>query len=183
MVVGIVAVVLCAVFLPGVVAIGLGIAGMSKAAKLGGAKKGQALAGIILGVLSIALGVGTWFLVRAAVDKSSDVISDVVDDALGVADPDTYEIKIGRCELDQSGNAIAEGTIRNTPLNADRGSAVTRNYQIEVEFIQQGEVVDTGTVLALDVAPRDTQTWTIDGSVAEGGTVRCSVVAVNNFLN
>ncbi len=176
LVVGIVSVVLCGVFLPGLVAIGLGIAGMAKAGKLGGAKKGQALAGLILGVLSIAIGVGAWALFVSAADRTGEAIGDAVDEALGSADPDTFEIKIDRCELDRGGAAVAEGTIENTASD-------TRNFEVEVEFVQQGEVVDTGTKVAFDVAPGDSQSWTIDGFVSTGRSVRCSVVAVNNFLN
>ncbi|MFN0026400.1 MAG: FxLYD domain-containing protein, partial [Acidimicrobiales bacterium] len=119
---------------------------------------------------------GSWFLFVSLADKTGEAIGDAVDDAFGAADPDTFEVKIASCESDREGAVLVEGTIENTASD-------TRNFQVEVEFVQQDEVVDSGIAQVLDVAPGDRQPWTTDGFVSPGQSVRCSVVGVNNLLN
>ncbi|MFZ4517960.1 MAG: DUF4190 domain-containing protein [Microthrixaceae bacterium] len=63
--------ILCFGCLTGIPALVLGILGLRKSNELGGTGKGQAIAGIVLGAISIALAIGYIILVIAAGGSSS----------------------------------------------------------------------------------------------------------------
>ncbi len=154
LIVGIAAVLLCFTFVPGLVALILGLVGLGRAKKVGGTGKGQAITGVVLGVLSILLGVGSWI----ALARGADKVSDAVDELAGPADPSTYDIRVTRCELDEVGNVVAQGEIKNT-------SDKERNYEIRVEFVRAGEVLDSGNTFVSNIDADDSETWDVRGIV------------------
>ena len=172
MIVGIVSLVLCFAFVGGVAAIVLGAIGLGKAKQLGGLKKGQALAGVILGALSILIGIGAWI----AIARGSDEVNDALDGINGPAATDTFDVTVETCEIDEFGNATAEGTITNTSNRA-------RSFEVEVEFVRAGEVVDSTSTIVSDIEPGAQEDWSVPGAVDGSDNVRCTVPAVNNFFN
>ena len=176
MIVGIVSLVLCFLFLGGVIAVVLGVIGLSKARSRGGAKKGQAAAGLIMGVVSLALGAGSWVLFVVAVNEGSDAIADATDELGGPADSSTYKVDITTCALDRSGTATVSGTIRNT-------SSRERNFEVEAEFRRSGTVLETGSTIVFDLGQGESQTWEVVSVIDSGRAVDCNVTDVNNFLN
>jgi hypothetical protein len=164
--------VLCFVFAPGVAAIVLGAIGLGKAKQLGGKGRGQAIAGIVLGALSLLAGIGT----VVAINRGADEVEDALDELGGAADPDTFDVTVESCELDEFGTATAEGLIINT-------SSRQRNYEIVVEFVRDDDVLDSGTTLVFDVDEDDRDTWTVVGTVDESDGVECTVSGVNNVFN
>jgi hypothetical protein len=169
---GIASIVLCFVFAPGVAAIVLGAIGLGKAKQLGGKGKGQAIAGIVLGAVSLLAGIGT----LVAINRGADEVEDLVDEFGGPADPDTFDVTVDNCELDEFGTATAEGLIINT-------SGRSRNYEVVVEFVRGDEVLDSGTTVMFDVGEGERDTWTVVGTVDESDDVECTVSGVNNVFN
>ncbi len=172
LIVGIAAIVLCFTFVLGIVAVALGAVGLGKARSAGGKGKGQAITGIVLGLLSLLLGAGSWI----ALARGADRVEEAVDELAGPADPDTYDIEVERCELDRFGTALAQGRIENTSDNE-------RNYEIRVEFVRRGEVLDSGNTIVTNVAAGDSETWEVNGIVDGDANVRCTVTDVNNIFN
>lgn len=172
MIVGIAAVVLCFTFVPGVVALILGVIGLGKAKGVGGKGKGQAITGIVLGLLSVVLGIGSWW----AIARGADRVEEVVDELAGPADPSTYEVSVTRCQLDDVGNVVAQGRLENT-------SDEERNYEVRVEFVRGGDVLDSGNTFLTNIAADDSVVWEITGIVDGDGNLRCTVTDVNNLFN
>jgi len=172
MIIGIVSVVFCFVGIGGPIALVLGVIGLGKARRLGGDRRGQAIAGIVLGIVSMAIGVGFWLLVVLGANEVTDSVADLV----GPADPSSYDITVDECQVGPAGRVTAEGTIDN------RGDS-QRNFEVEVEFVSGGEVLDRGSVVVFDVPAGADELWAIEGQVQRPGGVSCRVVGVNNYLN
>lgn len=172
LVVGIVSLALCMAFVGGIVAVVLGVVGLGRAKERGGARRGQAIAGIILGVLSMLLGLGTWFALAQTISNASDGL----ESAVGPADRSTYDISVDDCTVSATGAATASGSIEN---RSDRDL----NFEVVVEFVRSGSVLDEGDTLVFDVPAGDVDTWSVDGFVPASATVTCRISEVNNYLN
>ncbi len=172
LIVGLGSLVLCMAFVFGLVAVVLGVVGLGRAKERGGAKRGQAIAGIILGVLSMVAGLGTWVTIGQIISSASDSLDSVA----GPADRSSYDISMDDCSVGRTGAATASGTIENR-------SGRDLNFEVVVQFVRAGSVLDEGGTLVFDVPAGDADTWFVGGVVPGGTTVSCKVTEVNNYLN
>jgi hypothetical protein len=172
LVLGIVAVVLffsCGLgVLCGILALVFGFIGLGRA-KTSGQGRGLSLAGIVLGAIGVIGGI--LFIVLIA------FVGNNVDDALGSADPDDYEIEPQSCGIDADGYVTFEGTIENT---AGR----------DMDFVVLTEIRDTDEDVVLrepttivSVSEGDTTRWEVTAYVDQGANVECSVDGVDDFFN
>jgi len=172
LVVGIVALVFCFTVVGGIAAVVLGFLGLARARQRGGAGRGRAVAGLVLGLISVVLGVLTWL----AVGAGFQLLGDALDGLVGPADPADYAVSVDTCDATGNGGAAATGSITNT-------SGRTRNFLVRVAFRDDGSVLDNAEDVVYSLDPGDEGTWTVDGSARAGSRLTCAVVAVENYLN
>lgn len=159
----------------GVLAIIFGFIGLGKAKELGGNGRGMSIAGIVLGIVgSIVSVILLIFLIVAAGEAADDVANDIG----GTADPSTYDIQTGTCEVDEFGFAEYWGTITNT---ADE----EKNFTIDVEFRDGSNavVIESSSDIVTDLAVGDTAQWSVTIRTNDATSVSCQVTDVQNFFN
>ncbi len=172
LVAGIASLVLCMTFVVGALAVVLGVVGLYRGAHRGGAKRGEAIAGIVLGVLSVVVGALAWVAVFLAVDN----VSEVLESAVGPADPTTFSILLQECTTSQNAKVTASGVIENT-------SGSIKSFEIEIEFARDDSVIEKADSLVLNLAPGDVEFWAVVGYVPGTAVATCQVGEVNNYLN
>ena len=157
--------------LAGVLAVVFGFLGMGKAKELGKGR-GMSLAGVILGLVGIVGGILFLVLVTIGVNKASDNIND----AIGPANKDNYDISTDTCKID-NGSVTFEGTIKNT-ANRSLGFNIVgeiRNTRTNVVLATENDYVQT--------SKGDTVTWSLDTQIDNSVDITCKVTDVNNWLN
>jgi hypothetical protein len=172
LVVGIVALVFCFTVVGGVAAVVLGVIGLRRAGRQAGAGRGRAIAGLVLGLISVVLGLLTLLAVGATVQ----FLGDALDGLAGPADPADYAVSVDTCSAGAAGVAEATGSITNT-------SGSVRNFLVRVEFTRSGAVLDRGDDIVFGLDPGEQVAWDVVAPLAGGGRVDCAVVAVENYLN
>jgi hypothetical protein len=166
--------VLCLGPFAGVVAIVLGMLGLKKASEIG-VGRGQSIAGIVLG------GIGTvlWVIVGIALLAGAAKVSDNLHNAVGTADPSTYDVTQASCAVDDVGFITFTGTIKNT-------ASSQKNFSISGEFRDKSSdaVIDTSTDIVTDLNAGDTAQWKMVSTKSETTTqVTCKVTEVDNWFN
>ena len=152
-------------FLFGVLALVFGLIGWSAANK-GAPNKGMSIAGTVLALAGIGLGVFGVIVVNRAVDEISDNISNI----FGTADPSEYEVVVGTCGPGDNGWLEATGTIQNT--TGDRTS-----FWVTVHFLDANgvQVADASDIVGT-LEPGRTATWTANSNQEFPGAVTCEIV-------
>ena len=150
-------------FVPGLVAIGLGVAGLRRAGvRPDGQGRGPAIAGIVCGVLGTLASVAAFAIVALFVASSDFTILDTE-----VAGPDDVELTDRTCEVD-GGQAIAGGVLRNTSGEAHGFIVTVQLLDHDVAFASASDRLEhdleDGQTWAWEVAvPVDPQQVNTDG--------------------
>ena len=133
-------------------------------------RRGQATAGVVLGLVAAVLGVVGFVIV-------GNVINDAAD-SLGRAAPSSYDITTVDCSVSEFGLANASGNIANT-------SDHTRSFDISVDFLDNaGTRVGDGVDIVNDLAAGQSAEWSVTDSVnRDVGTPQCQIRGVDNFFS
>lgn len=150
----------------GVLALVFGFIGRGKARR-GASGKGQATAGIVLGV--IALGLGVWGVVL--VSDAVDDIDDAFEDTSGEVPADEHTVAMATCTVDEFGFTSATGTLRNT-------TDENHSYQITVQFFAGETRVGEGFAYLSELAPGQEATWEATDLLEAGAVADCRIQPV-----
>jgi hypothetical protein len=137
-------------FLPGIVAIVLGIIGLRRAGERpDGQGRAPSVAGIVCGVLGTLASIAAFAIVALFVASSDFTILDTE-----VAGPDDVELTDRTCEVD-GGQAVATGVLRNT-------SGEAHGFIVTVQFLDHGtELASASDRLEQDLEVDQTWAWEV----------------------
>jgi hypothetical protein len=145
----------------GVLAVIFGVVGRNAAPKRGGAGKGQAIAGLVLGGVAILLGIVGVIAINSFFDDPEYSSSNP-------ADSSDYDVKLERCGVHESGEGEATGTIKNT-------SDEVQDFAIRVLF-RSSEREHEGFDILPDLEPGESRDWyAVSFSAAPDLTCRVTV--------
>lgn len=137
------------------------------AANNGAPNKGMAVAGTVLSLVGIGLGIFGVVIVNRVVDH----IEENVGNLFGTADPSEYELVLDTCGPADNGWLAAGGTIQNTTGNRT-------SFWVTVHFLDANgvQVADASDIVGT-LEPGRTATWTATSYQDYSGTaVSCEIV-------
>ncbi len=153
----------------GVLALIFGLVGRSTARKRQGARRGQAIAGTVLGGVAIGLSIIGALVIIAWVEDTDITVKGPF--RLGRADPAVYDTTVDTCTVLRD-FAESTGTITNT-------SNVSRTFVVVVVFRDGVTRIGEGADHIRELRPGETAHWRT-GDVVRATSARCGVVVENS---
>jgi Domain of unknown function (DUF4190) len=153
----------------GVLALIFGLVGQANARKRDGAGRGQAIAGTVLGGVTIGLSIIGVLIIVVWVRDTEITLKGPF--RLGRADPAVYDATLDTCTHEHD-FAESTGTITNT-------SNVRRTFVVVVAFREDETRVGEGTGQIRDLLPGETARWRT-GDVVRATSVRCEFAVENS---
>jgi Domain of unknown function (DUF4190) len=154
----------------GVLALIFGLVGQSNARKRDGAGRGQAIAGTVLGSVTIGLSIIGLLIIVVWVRDTEITVKGPF--RLGRADPAVFDATVDTCTQERD-FAESTGTITNT-------SNVRQTFVVVVAFREDATRVGEGTDQIRGLLPGETARWRT-GDVVRATSVRCELAVENSI--